>query len=440
MRVTLRANLTIHAPGARLPEIKAMARWKSREGYTKRVLRLWRWRPELDQVTVPRGLWPLPKSFGPCEVDDQRLLLPEVRFGWRGPELDPYQARAATRLYAAGGGVLVAPTGMGKTLIALRGIAAWHQRCLWIVDTADLAEQAMSRARKVFALASGAFGAVADGRVAPGTHFTVGLRQTLISQPRGFFEQFGSVFCDEVDVSAAESWLRVLSRCRARYRAGATATPKRSDKLEPVVFAMFGPITAAISADQAVAAGRFQVPTIRVVRTGRRYAYGGSWPALQRERALDSERNWQIALHVAREIKARHNCLILVQLIDHASHLRETLQALGVKARVVTGQVGAEARSRRLEATRAGRGQCLIATKLINRGVDLPSVDRLFLADSYRSAPTVEQQIGRVTRTAPAKKDAVVLDFWDDCAQFSAQAQARLRLYRSRNWPVNGDV
>lgn len=438
MRATIAANLTIHAPGDLLPQIRRMATWRSREGYAKRVLRLWRWRPELDQVTVPRGLWPLPTSWGPYDVQDDRLLLPEVRFGWRGPTLDAHQTRATSSLYRRGGGVLVAPTGTGKTVMALRTVAGWRQPCLWIVDTQDLAAQAMERATAFFALPRSAFGVVEDGRAAPGTHFTVGLRQSLIGQPREFFEQFGAVFGDEVDLSAASQWLRILSRCRARYRAGATATPKRSDKLEPVVFAMFGGVAARITQAQAVEAGRFEVPTIRIIRTGRRYVYRDSWPDLQRERALDSARNWLIALHVQQELRRGHNCLILIQRLDHAAAIRHSLAAIGVRANVVTGSVRSESRATRLEAMRDGKGQCLIATKLINRGVDLPAVDRLFLADSYRSAPTVEQQIGRVTRTAPGKTSAVVFDFWDDCAQFTAQAQERLKLYRSRGWPVVG--
>ena len=436
IQVTLAANLTIHHPGPLLPHIIRMARWRSKEGYAKRIVRLWRYDAQADTITVPRGLWPLPESWGSYKLDDQRLQLAPRSFRWRGPELDAYQKRAAARLVQCDGGPLLAPTGSGKTVMALRMIAAWRQPCLWIVHSEDLARYALDDARAFFTLPHSAYGRVADGRCDPGTHFTVGLRQTLVHLPRSFFEAFGTVFVDELDLSAARQHLRILSRCRARYRAGGTATYERTDGLHPVVTAMLGRARSEITEDQAVAAGRFQRPIIRVRPTDRLYEWPGSWPALQRERAMDTGRNWLIALDVAREFRQGHSCLVLVQLLEHVALMQQMLSAARVPAEEVTGQVDPEVRGRRIKLAARG-GRCLIATKLINRGVNLPVVDRLFLADSYRSAPTVRQQIGRVTRTARGKLDAVVYDYWDRGPQFEAQQRARLQTYGDRGWELH---
>lgn len=440
VRITLDASLTVHHPGALLPALKRLARWKSKAGLVRKVVRLWRWDPEADTLTLPRGLWPLPEAMGPFEVTDNRLTLPEVRFPWKGPQPDQWQRKVTTRLYHRHG-LLVAPTGNGKTLMAMYALRWWRQPALWIVDTDSLLQQALKDAHEYFRLPESAFGTVRDGKVNVGTHLTVGLRQSLdgIKSP-SFYERFGAVFTDECDLSAAISYLRILSRMRAFHRAGCTATPERADELHPIVFAMLGRSISEITEDQAVAAGRFQRPTIEIVRTGRRYDWPGDYPTLQLERARDGERNRLIGRRVRKNLREGHNVLVLVHRIEHARLMSRTLTALGVRHRVVTGKVAPDKRDEYFAEAKKGGGQCLIATKLINRGVNIPVIDRVHMADTFRAAPTVRQQIGRATRTAEdlGKTDAVVYDYWDENPQFMSQAWARLRMYRERRWQVRG--
>ena len=440
VRITLDASLTVHHPGTLLPALKRMARWKSKAGLVRKVVRLWRWDPEADTLTLPRGLWPLPEAMGPFEVTDHRLTLPEVRFPWQGPQLDQWQRKAATRLYHRQG-VLLAPGGTGKTLMGMATIRWWRQPTLWITDTDGLLKQALDDAHRYFRLPESAYGTVRDGQAQPGTHLTVGLRQSLdgIRSP-SWYERFGAVFVDEVDLAASNSYLRILSRMRAVRRAGCTATIERADQLHPIVFAMLGRSVSEITEDEAVAAGRFQRVVIEIVRTGRRYDWPGDYPTLQLERARDGDRNWLIGLNVAKDLRQGHNALVLVHRIEHARLMSRTLTAVGVRHRVVTGKVAPDKRDEYYLEARKGGGQCLIATKLINRGVDIPVIDRVHLADSFRAASTVRQQIYRATRTAEdlGKTDAVVYDYWDENPQFMSQAWARLRMYRERRWKVWG--
>lgn len=439
MRVTLDANLRVHDPGPHLRRLCAMARWQSTAGMVRRVVRLWRWDEVAGTLTLPRGLWPLPPDMGPFEVEDNRLALPEVSFGWRGPTLDDFQKRAASNLYGNRAGMLVAPGGVGKTLMALRVVAAWKQPALWVVHSTSLALRALAVAKTVYRLPESGFGTIMDGEYRPGTHFTVGLRQTLITagRRRDCSQRFGSILCDELDLTASSSYIRVLCRFPAFNRAGCTATPERADNLHPVVSALFGRQRVRISEAEAEAAGRFVRPRLVARQTHRRYVWAGNYPALQEERAKDPERNRLIAMDVARELRRQHACLVLVQRVDHAKLMVAALRSVGVRPLLATGNVKPEVREHAFDSI-CRNGGCLVATKIVDRGVDMPAVDRVFLADSYRAAPTVEQQVYRVTRVDAGKRDAVVYDYWDDCAQFRSQAEARRRLFVSKGWRVDG--
>jgi superfamily II DNA or RNA helicase len=53
-----------------------------------------------------------------------------------------------------------------------------------------------------------------------------------------------------------------------------------------------------------------------------------------------------------------------------------------------------------------------------------------------RKALTLTQQIGRVLRTHPDKREVVIIDYVDDEGMLQAQAQARLRVYRQAGYPI----
>lgn len=441
MLVRMRANLRCYHPGPALEPLAALAEWRSADGYSKRSVVLWRYDAARDLLVLPRGLWPLPAQHGPYRVADERLLHPPLPWRWAGPPLDAVQRRVATELRRLGEGLLVAPGGSGKTNIALYVLSRWGQPALWVADTTDLAQQALDRAAAVLRLPDGAIGTAMDGALRPGTHLTVGLRQTLadVRDPR-WLRRFGAVVYDEGDRAASDSAWRMLCRYPARYRIGATATPERADKLHPVVGAVVGRPIVRVTMAEAVAAGRFMVPRVRIIQTGLRYRWRGSWPLLQGERAGDSRRNRMIAQHAARLVRRGRNVLLLVQRLDHAADMAGLLRALGIPARALTGAVPPEQRRTLLEAARKGGGLALVATKLLDRGVDLPVMDRVLLCDPYRSAPTVEQQVYRVTRTATeqGKTDAAIIDFWDSGKQFERQQHDRLRLFLELGFRIDG--
>lgn len=388
-------------------------------------------------IAIPRGLLARAQAISPLYVADRRLLLRPVAFGWRG-ELRPEQSEATRKVAAMGGGMLVAMTGAGKTEMALALIASFRQPALWLCNTKTLAHQALARARKVYNLPPRAYGFIGEGEFGLGTHLTVATLQSLTKgRHRGIERRFGTIVVDECDLAPAISYSRVVSRFPARYRLGVTATPERGDGLGPLALDLLGPGMVRVEEKTLVLNKRIMVPTIRLAITNWAYWGSGDWMEVQQSRAADSGRNALICSIAAREFSNGHRVIILTELVRHVQLLVAMLgRAYGVPGIAVTGPVTTNMRNKALRATQEGKA-VLVATKLADRGLDLPILDRLILAAPGRSMSRLEHQVGRILRTCSNKDDAVVYDLVDiRVSSLLTQAKLRIGYYQGKGYQV----
>lgn len=393
------------------------------------------WRRDREVLMLPRGLLAEVRRLAPSAVIiDDTAACPEVPFRWRG-DLRQEQREACRAVSAGGGGVLVAPCGAGKTEMGLALVAAWRQPALWIVHTLDLADQALERARRLYDSPEGAYGSLGGGRETIGTHLTVATVQTLARRDLSALGRyFGTVVLDEAHHVPARTFNDVVQRFDARYRLGLTATPDRADGLGPAMLAVLGPVVAKLTVSDLAAAGRVLVPVVRQVPTTFEFAYTGDYAALLSALSTNAARNTLIVTSVAQEVRAGHLCLVLSERVEHCCLLAEALAAVApdVQSAVLTGAVNQKTRAATMDAMRDGDIRVLFATKLADEGLDIPAVDRVFLAAGGRAAGRVQQQAGRAMRTCGGKTGAVVYDFVDArVGVLRAQAWARVRsVYR----------
>jgi superfamily II DNA or RNA helicase len=84
-----------------------------------------------------------------------------------------------------------------------------------------------------------------------------------------------------------------------------------------------------------------------------------------------------------------------------------------------------------LDRARQGEVPVLIATQLLDEGVDIPCLSRVFLAWPSKARGRTIQRVGRVMRPHPDKPDARVIDVVDRrVAPLARQAARRATLYR----------
>ncbi|MBC8075699.1 MAG: DEAD/DEAH box helicase [Chloroflexales bacterium] len=153
----------------------------------------------------------------------------------------PYQQEALDAWVANGGrGVVVLPTGAGKTVLALLTIDRLKLRTLVVVPTIELLYQWRDALIERLGVAKSHVGVVGDGRHED-RPITV-ITYASAAMPHANLANIGLLICDEAHHLPAPAYSAIATRSGAPYRLGITATPGRGDGggldalLGPVVY------------------------------------------------------------------------------------------------------------------------------------------------------------------------------------------------------------
>jgi superfamily II DNA or RNA helicase len=389
-------------------------------------------------LVVPRGALELvyrdvrALGLAPRWTDETHVAAP-VAFD-EMVTLSPAQERAVDAALGRRMGLVCAPAGSGKTCMGLVAVARRQQPALWLTHTVELARQAVARATTVLGLAPDEIGFIGDGECRVGERLTIALVQTLARGIPPALLDVGHLVVDEAHHIAAEQMADVVSQFPARYVTGLTATPFRRDKLDQVIFWHLGPIVATI--DKEDLADRLLSPHIIKRDTGLRVA-GDSFTELVSALVGDVERNRLIVADVVTAVVAGRRCLVLSERVGHVEQLTAMLQAAGVVAAALHGQLPKRERTAVVDAMNAGDLAVAVATgSLVGEGFDVPRTDWLALATPLSFGGRVTQYIGRVSRTAPGKVDAIVVDYCDDHRMLWATWRNRRIVYERQGCPI----
>jgi superfamily II DNA or RNA helicase len=150
----------------------------------------------------------------------------------------PYQVEAIEAWERARGrGVVVLPTGAGKTHVAVLALGLKPRSCLVVAPTLDLVRQWYDLFRTTFGVEVGVVGG--------GSHEVLPLTVTTYDSAYLHMEhygaRFGLVVFDECHHLPSEAYAHAARSCLAPYRLGLTATPERTDGREAILDELVGP-------------------------------------------------------------------------------------------------------------------------------------------------------------------------------------------------------
>jgi superfamily II DNA or RNA helicase len=192
---------------------------------------------ELDFNMGPLGGFPNPPatdSAGQSPAESTRTALTVVH---REPR--PYQAEALAAWKAGQHrGVVVLPTGAGKTWVACLAIDDRRRSTLVIAPTLDLVRQWYDVLRSTFGVPVGVVG----GGEYDVQALTVSTYDSAHLHMEHLGDKFGLVVFDECHHLPSASYALAARASLAPFRLGLTATPERTDGRESDMDALCGPI------------------------------------------------------------------------------------------------------------------------------------------------------------------------------------------------------
>ena len=437
-------------PGAVLNRIKARLTFpnpahqeaEKRGFYTGNIPReICGWRQEADRLTVPRGFTAqlvgiLRDAAVRYRIEDKRRTLAPVAFTFHG-QLEDLQETAATAIAAQDFGTLAAPTGAGKTVVALELIARRRQPALVVVHSVELQNQWISKIEEFLGIPAGQVGRIGGGKQIIGAKITVALVQSLYKCAGEIAPHVGFLVADECHRAPSRTFTAAVTAFDSRFMLGLSATPWRRDGLSRLIYWYVGDVVHQVDAAALVEAGHVLEAEVVWRKTDFEPTLDPSteYSKMLSELTRDPARNALIADDVAREAgNGGGVCLVLSDRKAHCEALVVALETRGVTAAILTGDLPTAKRQEVVAALNAGRVKVLVATgQLIGEGFDCRELSTLFLATPIRFNGRLLQYLGRVLRPAPGKDKARVYDYLDiQVGVLENAARERERVYEGR--------
>jgi hypothetical protein len=447
----------IGVPPALVAALKHLASLHNPEYYEKERLRFSTWNTPrflrcygetIDQLLLPRGIADqaarmIGEAGSNLEITDACSSPSSIDVSLRA-DLTNRQQSALDALIPHLLGVLVAPPGSGKTVIACGVIAHRQLPTLIVVDRQPLVEQWRERLGEHLGIPTKEIGQLGGGRNKAKGVIDIAMAQSLARREdlNGMAKAYGLVIVDECHHVPAVTFERVVREMPVRHWLGLTATPYRRDHLEKLIMMYCGPERHRMTSEDDE---HLRVERVLVTHTTGHESLGDERPSIQgvfRALVEDVGRTRQICSDVAAAVEAGRNCLVLTQWTEHLEALSGELQRLGIEVIVMRGGMGKKARtsaSAEIETRASAGGLALLATgSFLGEGFDLPRLDTLFLAFPLAFKGRIVQYVGRVLRPMPGKSRVEVHDYVDIDVPVLARMQAkRLPAYASLGFPID---
>jgi superfamily II DNA or RNA helicase len=333
-------------------------------------------------------------------------------------------------------GVVVLPTGAGKSLVAQMAIEQTKRSTLVIVPTIDLMNQWYDLLLSCFQAEVGLIGG--------GYYETGALTVTTYASAFRFMErlgnQFGLIIFDECHHLPSSIYRYAAEMAIAPFRLGLTATPERGDGADSSLEQLIGPIVYRREAHELAGEYLADYSIVRInvqLSAEERTLYESERAVFRRflqEQRIDlsSLRGWQMFIVASARSEAGRRAMLAYReskriALGTDAKLRVLGQLLGRHKRdrtliftaenemvyriseqflipAITHETGIKERRQWLEAFNQGEVLALATSKVLNEGVNIPEASVAVILSGSGSSREHIQRLGRILRKQPEKE------------------------------------
>jgi superfamily II DNA or RNA helicase len=354
-----------------------------------------------------------------------------------GVVLRDYQNQALEAWIANGNwGIIVLPTGSGKTLVGIKAISLQNTPTLVVAPTLDLVDQWRSRLKKEFKTEVGVLG----GGERDIRALTVSTYDSAYIHADKLGNRFGLIIFDEVHHLAATGYRNIAEMFASPFRMGLTATFEREDGLHAELNRLVGgkvfekkvkdltgvhlspfrleKIVVELTDDEKEEYHKNQKVfsdylariglAIRspadfqklVMRSGR--DPGARKALLARNIARDVAYNSISKIGKLSEILKKHSGSKIFIFTEHNKLVHKISRQFLIPS--ITYRTTSKERSETLDRFRSGVYRAVVTSKVLDEGIDVPDADVGIILSGTGSERAFIQRLGRILRKKEGKE------------------------------------
>ena len=400
--------------------------------YDKRVLAFraeaCRYRPVLESL-VRQGIPFDDQARGWEQLGPMNPVSPFQPYPHQTEALAAWKARRRA-------GVVVLPTGSGKTYLAHMAIHECRRPTIVVVPTLDLVSQWVRSLQGAFGVEVGIIGG-GEHTVQPLTVITY---DSAARHMEHLGNRFGLIVFDECHHLPGPVYSYIARMSAAPFRLGLSATPERPDGGDELLEKLVGPI--AYSSRVSHLAGDILAPyrTIKTLvdltdeeqtsyevarkkylefcrRRGVRFSEPGGWLNFLRETASSKQGRAAFEAYLLQRnipLKSEAKSRVLEELlVRHRggrviifTHVNELAYRISRRflLPVITHQTPTRERADILERFGRGTYPAVVTSKVLNEGVDVPEANVGIIMSGSGSVREHVQRLGRLLRRGDGKE------------------------------------
>jgi superfamily II DNA or RNA helicase len=351
--------------------------------------------------------------------------------------LRDYQKQAMDAWTANGNcGIIVLPTGSGKTIVGIKAISLLNTPTIIVAPTLDLVDQWHSRLEKEFRVEVGLLG----GGERDIRALTVSTYDSAYIHADRLGNRFGLVIFDEVHHLPAEGFQNIAEMFASPFRMGLTATFEREDglhsklnrlvggkvferrvrdlagyylspfRLEKIVVELTEEEKSDYEKNQRIFSDYLLKNNLKirstadfqklVMRSGRDPA--ARMAMLSRNRARDIAFNSTSKIGKLSEILKRHNNSRVFIFTEHNKLVHIISKRFLIPS--ITYRTAGKERAEILNRFRSGAYKAVVTSKVLDEGIDVPDADVGIILSGTGSERAFVQRLGRILRKIEGKE------------------------------------
>jgi superfamily II DNA or RNA helicase len=239
---------------------------------------------------------------------------------------------------------------------------------------------------------------------------------------------------DECHMSACETIQQVFKHANSEHVYGLSGSPWRDDGADLLIESILGKYIVNIPASRLIKEGYLAKAIIRFrVVPPYPYEIEKSYPSIYKKYVVENDARNGLVLDAAKALVDKgYQTLVLFSSLKHGKILYELFQE-HMNCAILNGSNTKEEREKVKQDLEDHKIDCVLASRIFDIGVDIPSLAGLVIACGGKSTVKALQRVGRVIRKYPGKTFAVIIDFCDQATYLDNHSRARHRIYTSED-------